>query len=81
MFKKLTRGELDRYRGTAAFPEYVDFLGSLREGEGGEVDLASAKVGKQTVKNRLKTSADALGKGIKFMRSKQEKVVFEVTAR
>ena len=81
MFKKLSKGELDRYRGTSSFPEYVDFLGGLKPGEGGEVDVASAKVGRQTVKNRLRASAEALNVGLRFIRSKQDRVVFEVTAK
>lgn len=81
MFKKLSKNELDRYRGTSSFPEYVDFLGGLRAGEGGEVDVTNAKVGRQTVKNRLRASADALNINLRFIRSKQDRVVFEVTTK
>ena len=81
MFQRLSKTELDRYRGTSSFPEYVDFLGTLKPGEGGKIDVVAAKVGRQTVKNRLRASAEALGIGLRFIRSKQDQVVFEVTAK
>lgn len=81
MFKKLSKSELDRYRGTTSFPEYVDFVGSIKPGEGGEVDVEKAKVGRQTVKNRLKASANALGVDLKFVRSKEDRVIFQVKAK
>ena len=81
MFKKLTRTDLERYRSTSSFPEYVEFIGSLKSGEGGEVDVDKAGVGRQTIKNRLKASADALGVKLSFVRSKPDRVVFEVSAK
>jgi hypothetical protein len=81
MFQKLTKADLERYRGVSSFPEYADFIGGLKPGEGGVVDVAAAKVGRQTVKNRLKASANALGVPIRFVRSKPETVVFMVKAR
>jgi len=81
MFKKLSRADLERYRSTSSFPEYVEFIGGLKGGEGGEVDVEKAGVGRQTVKNRLKASADALGVNLRFIRSKPDRVVFEVSAK
>jgi hypothetical protein len=81
MFQKLSRAELDRYRVTASFPEYSDFLSELRPGQGGKVSVTEAGVGRQTIKNRLKASAGALGMGIKFVRARGDDVVFEVTSK
>lgn len=81
MFQKLSRAELERYRLTASFPEYTDFLTDMRKGDGGRVSVVEANVGRQTVKNRLKATASSLGMQIKFVRSKSDEVVFEVKAR
>jgi hypothetical protein len=81
MFQKLNRTEVERFRATASFPEYVEFVGDIRKGDGGRVDVQAAGVGRQTVKNRLKASADATGMQIKFMRSRPTEVVFEVVGK
>lgn len=81
MFKKLTRTDLDQRRATTSFPEYAEFVSSLKKGEGGLVNVEEAGVSRQTVKNRLKTSADASGVEIKFIRSPQEEVLFEVVGK
>jgi hypothetical protein len=81
MFQKLTRTDLERYRAVGRFQEYVDFLGELKKGEGARIDVAAAGVGRQSVKNRLNTSAAAAGVEIKFLRSKADAVVFEVVGK
>ena len=81
MFQKLSRADLDLRRATSRFPEYVAFVGDLKKGEGGVVDVAAAGVGRQTVKNRLKAGADAVGDKIKFLRSSRDIVVFEVAGK
>ena len=81
MFEKMSRMDLERFRATGSFPDYVAFLGDMRKGDGGRIDVASAGVGRQTVKNRLKISAEALGLQVKFVRSKPTDVVFEVVAK
>ena len=81
MFKKLTRADLDRYRATASFPEYVKFLSGLRKGEGGSVSVKAAGVGRPTVKKRLTQSAAAAGVKIRFVRSPADEVVFEALGK
>jgi hypothetical protein len=78
MIQKLNRVELDRYRVTASFPEYAE-IADMRKGDGGKVVVTEANVGRQTVKNRLKATSSAYGLRIKFLRSKPDVVVFEVT--
>ena len=81
MFTKMSRTDLDRYRATASYPEYVEMVSDLRKGEGGKVIVEAAGVSRQTVKNRLKSSAAAAGVEIKFLRSPQTEVVFEVVGK
>ena len=81
MFKALSRADLDRMRGRTVYPEYGNFMSGLKKGEGGVVDVTQAKAGKQTVKNRVKATAQGLGMSVKFLRSTQDEVIFEVTAR
>jgi hypothetical protein len=81
VFEKMNRADIDRYRVSRAYPEYMAFVSDIRKGEGGRVDVAAAGVGRQTVKNRLKNSAAASGTQIKFLRSRPTEVVFEVLAK
>jgi hypothetical protein len=80
MIEKLSRAELDRFRATASYPEY-EVIADMRKGEGGKVVVADAGVSRQTVKNRLKSTAKAYGIDIKFLRSKPELVVFEIAGK
>ena len=80
-FQKLSKNDLRNLTGTGsrgAPKEYVDFVNSLRKGEGGSVDVSKAKASKQTVKNRLTRAAEIAGIKLKFRRSPEKKVVFEV---
>lgn len=81
--EKLTRKQLEEhaYSRAGGYEPYTAFLQSLRAGEGGTVAVAEEGVTKQTIKNRLNTSADAAGVEISFRRTGKEKVVFEVTGR
>jgi hypothetical protein len=81
MFQKLNRQELDRFRTTASYPEYAEFLSDMRKGDGGRITVAEAGVGRQTIKNRLNSAAAALGMQIKFVRSRSDDVVFEVIGK
>ena len=81
MFQKLNHTDIERYRATNSYPEYVEFLNDMRKGEGGRVDVVATGVGRQTVKNRLKASASASGIQIKFLRSRPTDVIFEVLAK
>jgi hypothetical protein len=81
MFQRMNRNDIERYRATHSYPEYVAFLNDLRKGEGGRVDVVATGVGRQTVKNRLKASASASGMQIKFLRSRPTDVIFEVLAK
>ncbi len=78
-FEKLSRTQLSSMSGGAQTQEYVSFLSDLKAGEGGRTTVKMARVGRQTIKSRLKKTADHLGLEIKFLRSKPEEVVFEVT--
>lgn len=77
-FEKLTRTQLNAMSGGTQIQEYVEFLASLSVGEGGKTTTGRAKVGRQTIKNRLNKAAEHLGMEINFLRSKPEEVVFEV---
>jgi len=81
VFEKLTRADLEPFRASGSNPEYAEFVGSLRKGEGGRVVVAKAGVGRQTVKNRLKSAATSVGQEIRFVRSATDEVVFEVVAK
>lgn len=78
MFQKLSKAEIGRYQATSSYPEYADFLSEIKPGEGGRVDVTQAGVSRQTVKNRLNKTAAALGVELKYMRSGQSEVLFEV---
>jgi len=80
-FERLTGPELRALRhagGSRALSEYVAFLGDISLGQGGKVNVSAAKVSRHTVKNRLKSAARGARKEIKFLRSGEETVVFEV---
>jgi hypothetical protein len=78
MFTKLSPMDVQRHRSANALPAYAEFLQSLSVGEGGRVDVTAAGVGRQTVKNRLNAAASATGTRIKFLRSDEKTLVFEV---
>lgn len=65
----------------AARPEYVKLMQSLATGEGGMATIADEGVGKQSLKNRLSAAAQAAGVTIRFHRSDETTVVFEVVGR
>lgn len=78
--EKLTKKQLQEqsYRTGSGYEPYAEFLSSLRVGQGGRVTVADEGVTRQTVKNRLTKTAEALGVEISFRRSAKEIVVFEV---
>ena len=81
MFQKLTQPQVSALRratGRGAQAEYVAFLKDIPVGNGGKVLVAGANASRWAVKNRLKRAAGELGKEIKFLRSGEEAVVFEV---
>ena len=75
MIQKLTAAQL------AARPDYVLALQGLAVGEGGMATTASEGTSKITLKNRLNAAAQAASVAIKFHRSDENTVVFEVTGR
>jgi|GEM_PF-1727661 len=75
MITKLSAAQL------AARPDYVMVLQSLAIGEGGMANTADEFAGKSTLKNRLNAAAQAAGVAIKFHRSDDNSVVFEVVGR
>lgn len=78
--EKLSRKQMQEqsYPHGGGHEPYTAFLKSLRSGEGGKITVQDEGVSRQSVKNRLKKSADAAGVEIKFRRSAQELVIFEV---
>ena len=78
-FEKLSKADLGRLSaGSGGRPEYVAFLKSLRAGEGGRITTEAAGTTKQTIKNRLTTASKAVGATVKFRRSPENEVLFEV---
>lgn len=75
MITKLTAAQL------AARPDYVLVLQGLAIGEGGMATTAGEGTSKITLKNRLNAAAQAAGVAIKFHRSDEKSVVFEVVGR
>lgn len=75
MITKLTAAQL------AARPDYVLVLQGLAVGEGGMATTADEGTSKITLKNRLNAAAQAAGVAIKFHRSDDKSVVFEVVGR
>lgn len=65
----------------AARPDYVLVLQGLALGEGGMASTADEGASKITLKNRLNAAAQAAGVAIKFHRSDDKSVVFEVVGR
>jgi len=57
--------------------EYREFLGQVAEGEGGEITLESGEA-RRTVKRRLTTAANCMGKKLKYRRSEQDTICFEI---
>lgn len=72
MIRKLTAAQL------SARPDYVLFLQGLAIGEGGMASVADEGVGRQWLKGKLRAAALAAGVQIKFRRSGEDSVVFEV---
>lgn len=84
IFQKLTKTDIAAHTGgqrRGANEEYVEFLKTVRVGQGGRVDVKQAEVSRQTVKNRLNRAASDLGKGISYVRSSPDWVVFEIVNR
>lgn len=81
--EKLTKKQLAEASTSAAtgYAPYVKVMQDMRVGEGGRVDMSKEKVGRQTVKNRVKKSAEACHLEVKFRRSPSDLVIFEVTGR
>lgn len=75
MIQKLTAAQL------AARPDYVLALQGLAIGEGGMATTASEGTSKITIKNRLSAAAQAASVTIKFHRSDDKTVVFEIVGR
>lgn len=75
MIQKLTAAQL------AARPDYVLVLQGLAVGEGGMATKSGEGASKASIKNRLNAAAQAAGVAIKFHRSDDSTVVFEVVGR
>lgn len=75
MITKLSAAQL------AARPDYVLALQGLAIGEGGMATTAGEGTSKMTLKNRLNAAAQAAGVAIKFHRTDEQTVVFEVVGR
>ena len=82
VFKKLTDREIQelnrRRNNLEDLREYVSYLGSLRAGDWGAIDLGDDD-SQRTVKRRTSIAATSQGKKIRWRRSPQEKrLVFQV---
>lgn len=71
--KKLSKEDL------SADTEYVQFLRSLKPGEGGRTTTDAEGVGKVSIKKRLQKASAAAGVTIDFVRTDPDTVVFERT--
>jgi hypothetical protein len=79
--EKLSANQLkERPRGRVN-NRYLDFIQSLRSGEGGRTTTQREKATKQTIKNRLKKAAAAAAMDIDFIRTPPTEVVFKVTKK
>jgi len=81
--QKLTRADFEMLQGDGRpgrgpSSEYIAFLKSLKNGEGGKAIVADEGITRQSVKNRLNSAAKTLGVGIKYHRSGAQEVMFEV---
>lgn len=79
--EKLTMSHFGTGRGIRANAEYVRFLRTLKPGDGGRATVAQENATRQTIKNRLKKASDEAGVKIKFRRSPNDTVEFEVMPR
>lgn len=75
MIQKLSAAQL------SARPDYVFVLQGLAIGEGGMATTAEERTSKITLKNRLNAAAQAAGVAIKFNRSDENSVIFQVVSR
>ncbi len=64
---------------TVDLSAYLGYLRGLDQGQMGEATLTDGEK-KATVKRRLTSAAKQLGKGLRYRRSGEDRVVFEVTA-
>ena len=80
-FHKLSADEItamgSRRRGAIDLTEYMDFLRDINTGEGGELALEEGEQ-VRTVKRRMTRAATQLNKTIRWRRSVDGKVRFEV---
>lgn len=77
---KLSAGQLSFGAPTAPVSEYAQFLTGLDVGEGGRGTVETEGVSRQSIKARLKAAAQDVGAEIKFHRTGNDEVIFEVTS-
>ena len=56
---------------------YMDYLRSIQSGFAGEIHLSPSE-NKPTIKRRVTLAANRLGKSVKYVRSSENQLVFEV---
>ena len=80
-FRRLSAEEMARFRvrknASVDLTEYRNFLSTLSPGEGGEVQLGPEDQ-RRTVKRRLTSAASQLNQRIRYRRSDNGLVLFEV---
>ncbi len=64
---------------TVDLTQYVEYLRDLSPGQMGEARLTDSEK-KATIKRRLTAAAKRLNKGLKYRRSGENAIVFEVTS-
>lgn len=82
-FRKLSADEVSKYqhrRGRAVdLTDYIAIVDQLAVGEMGEATIAGDEK-KATVKRRLTTAARRLGKELRYRRTGEDRLLFEVIA-
>ena len=72
--------QMHRRRGRAVdLTEYLDHLRDLSPGRVGEATLYDGER-KSTIKRRLTAAAKQLGKGLRYRRSAENTIIYEVTS-
>jgi len=80
-FTKLSAEQLSSGAPTKPASRYAQFLARREVGEGGKTTVKAEGVSRQTIKNRLTRAAQETGTTIKFHRSPEDEVIFEVTGK
>lgn len=80
-FSKLSKSEIEKLKARRSakvdLSNYLSFLSSLRSGDWGVLTLDEGE-SQRAIKRRLTTASKQQGKEIRYRRSEQGQVIFEV---